>query len=199
MQVDIVKMKNAAPAEYIVAVYGYRNSTFTIQGRSSDDNIVTLDQGLPQGGEVDVDGWRYYSILTPAYSGGTLRVVTSTREGQIKLFANKCVGRDCVGGTNEKRPGKGGYTDLSQCDSNSDDSFNGASLSINVASHQLENSVAYIIGVHGVSAHSEAYHVTALVTGSHGHSLLMLQAGSAVNDFVEKDQFSITASHSPVS
>ena len=50
MQVDIVKMKNAAPAEYIVAVYGYRNSTFTIQGRSSDDNIVTLDQGLPQGG-----------------------------------------------------------------------------------------------------------------------------------------------------
>ena len=189
MQVDIVKMKNAAPAEYIVAVYGYRNSTFTIQGRSSDDNIVTLDQGLPQGGEVDSGGWRYYSILTPAYSGGTLRVVTSTREGQIKLYANKCVGRDCVGGTNEKRPGKGVYTDLSQCDSNSDDSFNGASLSINVDPHQLENSVAYIIGVHGVSAHSE-YTVTALVTGSHGHSLLMLQAGSAVNDFVEKNQFS---------
>ena len=127
--------------------------------------------------------------MTPAYSGGTLRVVTSTREGQIKLYANKCVGRDCVGGTNEKRPGKGVYTDLSQCDSNSDDSFNGASLSINVDPHQLENSVAYIVGVHGVSAHSE-YTVTALVTGSHGHSLLMLQAGSAVNDFVEKNQFS---------
>ena len=43
--------------------------------------------------------------------------------------------------------------------------------------------------MHGVSAHSE-YTITALVTGSHGHSLLMLQAGSAVNDFVEKDQFS---------
>jgi hypothetical protein len=191
MQVDVVKMRMApAPYEYIIAVYGFRNSTYTIQGRSSDDSIVSLDQGLPQGGEVDALGWRYYSILTPAYTGGILRVVTSTREGEIKLYANKCVGRDCIGGANEKRPGKGTYTNLDLCDVNSDNSFNGGSLSINVTSHaRHENSVAYVIGVHGISAHSE-FTLTALVTGTHGHSLLMLQAGSAVNDFVEKDQYS---------
>ena len=198
MRVDVVKMIQApAPYEYIIAVYGFSNSTYTIQGRSSDNSVVSLDQGLPQADEVDANGWRYYRIMAPAYNGGTLRVVTSTREGQIQLYANKCTDIQCIcfegtcpQGAVEKRPGKGTYTNLASCDVNSLDSFNGGSLNINVDPHvQHENSVAYIIGVHGISAHSE-YTLTALVTGTHGHSLLMLQAGSAVNDFVEKNQYS---------
>ena len=143
MRVDVVKMIQApAPYEYIIAVYGFSNSTYTIQGRSSDNSVVSLDQGLPQADEVDANGWRYYRIMAPAYNGGTLRVVTSTREGQIQLYANKCTDIQCIcfegtcpQGAVEKRPGKGTYTNLASCDVNSLDSFNGGSLNLNVDPH----------------------------------------------------------------
>ena len=154
MQVDVVKMKNAAPAEYIVAVYGYRNSTFTIQGRSSDDNIVTLDQGLPQGGEVDVDGWRYYSILTLAYSGGLYESSHPHGKGKSNCTQiNALVAIASVALTKNAL----GRVGIQICHSviQIPTIPSTAPLQYYVDPHQLENSVAYIIGVHGVSAHSE--------------------------------------------
>jgi hypothetical protein len=193
-RVDEVTIKNApSPYEYIVAVYGYRNASFTIQGRSSDDKITNLGQGLPQGGEVDKTGWKYYRVMAPAHQGGILRVVTSISEGKISLYANKCVGRSCGGAGStqvvDKRPGQGVYQDLTKCDINSGDSFNGASLRIDVDAHSGEDSVAYIVGVYGEVGHSE-FTITTLVTGGDGHSIITLQSGAAVSDFVEKNQLS---------
>ena len=193
MRVDEVTIKNApSPYEYIIGVYGWAsNASFTIQGQSSDDKLVGLDQGLPQGGEVDRGGWKYYRVMAPAHRGGKLRIVSSTSEGEIKMYANKCVGRDCLGGSNEKRPGKTPYTPPdSMCDYNSANSFNGASLSIDVAAHDADGeSIAYIVGVYGVASHSE-YTLTALVSGTGGHSIMTLQAGVAVSDFVLKNNYS---------
>ena len=193
-RVDEVVIKNApSPYEYIIAVYGYRNASFTIQGRSSDDKITNLGQGLPQGGEVDRLGWRYYRVMAPTNERGILRVVTSTSEGKISLYANKCVGRSCGGVDSaqvvDKRPGQGVYQDLTKCDVNSRDSFNGASLRIDVDAQTGEDSIAYIIGVYGEVEHSE-FTITALVTGGDGHSIITLQAGAAVSDIVMANEYS---------
>ena len=90
--------------------------------------------------------------MAPAHRGGKLRIVSSLSEGE-QMYANLCVGRDCMRGSNENSRAEHRTTPDSMCEYSSANSFNGASLSIDVAAHDTDGeSRAYIVGVYGVAS-----------------------------------------------
>ena len=112
---DDVVIKNApSPYEYIIAVYGYRNASFTIQGRSSDDKLTTVRAATRRRIDKQVGDYR---VMAPTKED----LESLHRLPEVKsTYANKCVGRSCggVGSAQvvDKRPGQGVYQDLTKCD-----------------------------------------------------------------------------------
>jgi len=75
---------------YLIGVYGYENSTFTILGQQNESEIISLTLNRPQivfG--ADPVALKYFSVL-PASSVDDITIsVTSLTTGEFSQFAKK--------------------------------------------------------------------------------------------------------------
>lgn len=71
---------------YIVGVYGYKNSTFTIMALTSAASIVKLKPNVPQVISVERNQAAYFSSLLASSAADTTVTVTSLNSGNADLY-----------------------------------------------------------------------------------------------------------------
>jgi len=95
---DIVEVLPSDPhfcfrCDYIVGVYGWANTSFTITAVVEDLFIIPLSQGRPQTGLVDADGMRFYSAQL-GNSAEDMRITLTLLSGDAELYVGERVDMD---------------------------------------------------------------------------------------------------------
>jgi hypothetical protein len=82
---DVVRIHDAAPGSYSIAVYSYRDCSYTLTVSSSESS-VTLQDGVPLNHELEAHEWAYYVI--PVNSMQDLTVTLTSITGDPDLYVS---------------------------------------------------------------------------------------------------------------
>ena len=74
---------------YVLGVYSYRNSTFTILMTDSEEAIVSLSRNRPQRVSLQQDGLRYFTAHTASSTEDITLSVTTLGSGSVKIYMQK--------------------------------------------------------------------------------------------------------------